>query len=351
MKMTRAEWIAVAIWLILAGLFFSSALSARADIVPSYVATTKVASGSSNVNFYIGSSTVAATMSSMSVWLGDPTAGSGTTVSLRLTCFADDTTTSQAGCTSTAAYTSDSLTLYNAAGQEYFFTWWTPVAIQTGKYYLLEILGATGSDKPDVYGASTLQWANQCNFASGGSDCTGTPYFTTNAAPDWSGLNATSTALTALYGQGASSTLALIQDRCTGTGGGIFGEAICAAFTYLLVPDPTITNGFVALASTTLPTKFPISWFYSLRATFSGLSASSSANMASVSLALQGVDPASTTAFGNILPNVDLLSSTTIETYLSPSLLSGLLALESAALYVIVAFVIFERVRHKWLRH
>lgn len=312
-----------------------------------------MASGDSNVNFYVGSSTVALTISNMSVWLADSTGGLGTSVSLRLTCFADDTTSSQTGCTSGAAFSSNTLTAYNTFGQEYFFTWSSPVAIQANKYYLLEIVGVTASDKPVVYGAATLQWANQCNFAGLGSQCSGTPYFTTNAAPDWSGVNATTTALTALYQAGASSTLTLIQGRCTGTGGGIFGEAICAAFAYLFVPDPTILNGYASLASTTIPSKFPFSYVAGVAAAFNSLSASSTDNMITVSLPFHSLGVGSTSPLGlaNIVSaDVNAFSSSTIETYISAGTWATFQSLIALAIWLAFAADVFFTVRNQMHR-
>lgn len=336
-------------WLIVAGFFIGFSRPASAAIVQNRDYSTPVASNDSNVNFYIGSSTAASTLTNMSVWLGDSTGGAGTAVSLRLTCFANDTTSSQTGCTDTSVHVSNSLSVFNTFGQEYFFQWSAPVSLQAGKYYLLEILGATGSDKPVVYGATTYQWANQCNFAGLGSQCTGTPYFTLNAAPDWTGLNATTTALTSLYQSGASSTLSLIQTRCAGSGN-LLSEAFCAAGSFLFIPDPNVLNGFASLASTTLPSKFPFNWFYAVTGAFNSLTASSSANMAVVSIGYSAIDPATSTIFGPILPDVTLLSSSTINKYMPAGMLNTLLLLEATALWVIVG-MFFWRDVPTWLHN
>jgi len=331
----------------LGAVFIGLPHAAHADIVQQRDFSTPVASNDSNVNFYIGSSTVALVISDMSVWLADSTGGLGTTVSLRLTCFANDTTTSQSGCADTSAHTSNSIAAYNTFGQEYFFTWTVPVTIQANKYYLLEIVGATASDKPVVYGATTLQWSNQCNFAGLGSQCTGTPYFTENAAPNWTGINASSTPLTALYNNTASDTLSHIATQCQASGN-VFSEALCATFTFLLVPDPTIVNGYASLASTTLPSKFPFSWFYAVNGTFNSLTASSTANMAAVSVALSSADPATTTPFGHILPDMTVLSTSTITHFMPAGLLALLLFLEASALWVIFGMYLWRDIP-KWL--
>jgi len=337
--------------LVLGAVFF--AFPVFADIIPNHDFSTPVASNDSNVNFYIGSSTVAGFLSDVSVWLGDSTGGSGTIVSVRVTCFANDTNSSQTGCTSAAAFESQSLTIYNTFGQEYFFSLATPISLQVGKYYLLEILGATGSDKPVVYGAATLQWPVQCSFAGGSAQCTGTPYFTTNAAPDWSGINATSTPLTALYQGGASSTLTLIQARCTGTGGGIFGEAICAAFSFLFVPDPAILNGYASLASTTIPSKFPFSYVAGVSAAFGSLTASSTDNLASVTLPFHSIGVGSTTPLGlaNIVSaDITAFSSSTIETYIPAGTWAFFQSLIALGIWLTFAADVFFTVRNQMHR-
>jgi len=323
----------------------------HADIVSQTVYSTVVASNDSNVNFYVGSSTAVQAVRDMSVWLGDSTGGLGTSVSLRLTCFADDTSTSQTGCTSSSSFTSNTLTIYNTVGQEYFFTWSAPITMQVGKYYLLEIVGSSGSDKPNVYGASTLQWPNQCSFAGGSSQCSGTPYFTLDAAPDWTGLNATSTALTALFQGTASDTLTVIASRCAGSN--LFAEAICSAFSFVFIPDPSVMNGFATLASTTIPQKFPFSWIVGFRTAMNLQSASSSANFIDVVLPLHSIGVGSTTPLGLasvLAADVDAFGTTTISKYLPDATRNTLLTLVSYALYFGLGWFIFHDARRRFQR-
>lgn len=331
----------------LGAVFFALPRAARASITPSTSFSTAVAQNDSNVIFYIGSSTIAGPLNSMSVWLGDETGGSVITVQLRVTCFADDTTTSQTGCTSASAFSSNILNVYNSFGQEYFFTWSSPISLQVGKYYTLEIL-STGGNQAVVYGATTLQWANQCNWAGLGSNCTGTPYFTLNASPDWSGLNATSTALTSLYQAGASSTLSVIQQRCSGSGN-IFGDAICAAFVFVFVPDPQILNQFAALP-TTEADHWPFSWVAGVTTAFDALSASSTSNLPTYSMNLASVDPASTTPLGPILPSFTFFSSSTVLQYIGQSNWNALMAIMTAVLYMLLVYDIFFTLRNRFHR-
>lgn len=176
------------------------------------------------------------------------------------------------------------------------------------------------------------------------------PYYiiTGGVALDWTGVNATSTALTALYQNGATSTLGIIRERCTGSAGGVFGEATCATFAFLFIPDPTIVDRFADLPNT-MALRFPFSWFNAVKTAYAGLVASSTSNMASVVIPLAAYDPATSTAMGAILPNMAVLSSTTINRYMPSGMLNTLLALETAALYVLFAFYIYNSVKHKWL--
>jgi len=158
---------------------------------------------------------------------------------------------------------------------------------------------------------------------------------------------ATSSSLWGAYT--GSTTLDALADQCSLTSN-IFSEGLCTAFAFLLVPNPSITNSYLALASTTLPTKFPFSWYYGLKGTYDALTASSTPNMASVVIDFAAVDPATTTPFGPILPTATVLSSTTISTYLSPALLSLLLNLETAAIWVLFGLFIFHDVQRNWLK-
>lgn len=322
------------------------ALPVHADIVPQTDPFAVVQTGDANVTWYMGTSTTQASLTSVGLWLAEPTAV-GSATYIRITCFANTWSASQSGCTDTSAHQSDTISVYSTTGQPYYFSFSSPVVLQSGKVYVMEIVSV--SPYVSVYGTTSYQFAGQCDYAALGTvDCTGTPYFTTNSLPDWSGINATSTALTALYQAGASSTLGIIQARCTGTGGGIFGEAMCATFAFLFVPDPMILNGYSALTTGVLPTKFPFAWFYGVKDAIGGISASSTANMASVSIAFNAIDPATSTAMGPILPNLTLLSSTTITQYMPQGFLTLILLLEAAALWILFAYRLYYDIP-KWL--
>jgi len=321
--------------------------AARAQVVEQTNAWNQVATGDSNVTFYIGTTTEATRVESIGVFIDNPT-GLGASMWVRLTCFANQYNTSQTGCTTTSALATASSTIYNVGSQVVFFTFDTPVTLQASKVYVMEIMNSSGTGSFSVYGDNEYQFTNQCNFAGLGSNCTGTPYFTFNSIPNWT-VTSTSTPDLALY-QNATDTLSLIQTRCVRDGLIDFGYAMCSASVFLFVPDPEIINNYVGLPDT-VAQRFPFSWYYGIKGTFDGMTASSTSNMASVSINFASVDPATSTPFGALLPNATILSSTTISTYLSPTILATILALETAAVYVLFGLFLFHDVQRRWFRH
>jgi len=333
----------------LGAVFF--ALPVDAQVVEQPVYSSPVKTPAHSAIFRFGTTTVPTTIQALGLWMSDPNQATpqGSGYQIRLTCFANTYSDSQAGCTDTSGHTSDGpvIAVYSTFGQEYNFSFSSPVVLQSGRSYLVDFVQVGSPSATTVlYGTNTYQFNKQCDFG-GVTYCSGTPYFVFDAIPNWTGINATSTALTSLYQSGASSTLALIEARCSGAGN-VFSQALCAAGAFLFIPDPAVLNGFASLP-TLVDTKFPFSWWNGMTETVNGLTASSSANMAVVTLGLSAVDPATSTIFGQLLPNVTVLSSTTITRYLSPSILATLLIIEALALWVIVGFFIFDRVRHKWL--
>jgi len=323
------------------------AVPVHADITPQTDPFAVVRTGDSNVSWYMGTSTSNATLSSVGLWLAEPTAV-GSSVYIRITCFANTYSTSQSGCTDSSAHQSAAVSVFSTTGQSYFFTYTSPVALQSGKVYLMEIVSV--SPYVSVYGTTSYQFAGQCDYAALGSvDCTGTPYFTTNSIPDWSGLNATSTALTALYQSGASSTLGIIQARCTGTGGGVFGEAVCAAFSFLFIPNPSILNGYASMPAE-MGNHFPVSYVAGVAAAFNSLNASSTANMITVSLPFHSIAIGTSSPLGlsNLVSaDVDAFSTSTIEHYIGTSNWALFQSLIALAIWLTLASDIFFTVRNQ----
>lgn len=316
--------------------FFTLPALTSAQIVPQPVHDTIVGMTGSNTAFYMGTSTGAGTISNIGLWLGDLTF-TGAHVSLRVTCLRDMTTNSQSGCNPPYLWTSDTQEVLNVYGQPYYFTFADPITLQSGKVYLMEVTVPGGDPLAQMYGASTTQFALQCSGYFG--NCGGAPYISFDALPDWSNLNATTTASLALYQEGASNTLAVMSNRCQ-TIGNVFGEAICSAFAFVFIPSPTIMDGFAALP-TVASARFPFSWFVGMQRTYDGLTASSTANMATVVIPFAS-HVATSSAFGTFMPDVTVLSSTTITEFMPSGFLNTMLLLEGLAIWVLLGLYIYH---------
>jgi len=159
-------------------------------------------------------------------------------------------------------------------------------------------------------------------------------YSTTSAA-----IAASST----LWGAYASSS----QLQATCSTGNIFGDAFCTAISFLFLPNPNVINAYTTLFGTVLPTKFPFSLFFGVSAEFSTLSASSTANLGTVSINFSSVPSVASSSFGALLPNVTILSTSTITHYMPSGFWSGLQFLITCALWIGLATDIFYEVRNK----
>lgn len=122
---------------------------------------------------------------------------------------------------------------------------------------------------------------------------------------------------------------------------GDFASGLCNVSVFLFVPGNTAIAQWTNIGNTTAQ-KFPFSWVYSITTTLQGLTASSTANSPAFAFNLHDLGIGSTSPIGNILPNYDGFSTTSVETYLTPDLLSALKGLASVALIVgLVADIFF----------
>jgi len=157
----------------------------------------------------------------------------------------------------------------------------------------------------------------------------------------YSTSSAAITASSSLWGAFASSSQ-LIQ---TCNSGNIFGDAICQAFSFLFVPNPNVLNSFVSLPSVAA-TKFPFSWIYGVKDEFSSLAVASTTAMTSLSYNFHNLGIGSTTPMGNIMPNFEVFSKNTIETYISPTLWNTFQTLIAAGMWLAFVWYEFNRARH-----
>jgi len=152
-------------------------------------------------------------------------------------------------------------------------------------------------------------------------------------------------ASTSVFGGGnATSTLEAMKNTCNQEDN-IFGKAVCIAFATLFMPSTaTIDNLFSTLDSAKI--KFPFSWIYGIQTTYNSLAVSSSSAMTTLSFNLGSLGIGSTSPMGNILPNTEVFSKNTIETYISPTLWATFQTLIAAAMWLGFIWFEFNRARH-----
>lgn len=164
-------------------------------------------------------------------------------------------------------------------------------------------------------------------------------YYEMLAGVDWTGINATSTPLTALYNQNASTTLLHVGERCADEPN-TFATAICSAFVFMFIPSPDIMNNYVQLP-TLISQRFPVSWVFAVRSTVLNTSATSSIAMPVYSFNLKNLGLGSTTPIGNMLPNFVAFSSSTILFYFPLSLWNIGQVLIAAGLWLTLGWSIY----------
>jgi len=117
-------------------------------------------------------------------------------------------------------------------------------------------------------------------------------------------------------------------------------NGICRATTYLIIPSSDSLNQFATLASST-KNRFPFSYFNSVFTVWNSLTASSTLNSPTFAYDLADLGLGSTTPMGNILPNLTVLSSTTVQSYFPSGTFSLLKALAGIAIILVLIGDIF----------
>jgi len=117
---------------------------------------------------------------------------------------------------------------------------------------------------------------------------------------------------------------------------------LCNVTVFLFVPSSNAFSQFQTLSSTT-QSKVPFSYVFDAYDIFLGLTASSTGNIAAMSLSFP--DISSSTPFGSFIPtSVVGLSTSTISTYLPESVRLGMLGLQRVALWSGLAFMFYRRI-------
>jgi len=203
------------------------------------------------------------------------------------------------------------------------------------------VIGNWPSNHYTLYGTSTVTGSQNYSFSG------------TNSLP-WNAITFPFVYSTTSQAIAASSSLwesiAAASSTINCSNGNLFSDALCSVGTYLFIPNPTIVDSIMGLPQSGAE-KFPFSWYAPIADVFSTLTASSTSNMATLSINFAAWDPATSTAFGPILPNAIFLGTSTILKYVSQGTLNVWLFMESCALWVLFGFHQYWMIKHKWLHH
>jgi len=141
-------------------------------------------------------------------------------------------------------------------------------------------------------------------------------------------------------GLDATNTLQVLAQQCS-QAGNIFAEGICVAFSFLFVPNSQTLAQFTSIPQQ-IGNVFPFSYVSSAVATWQTLAASSTANAPLYQYKLADLGIGSTTPMGNILPNIDVMSSSTVTHFFPPAVFAAMKTLAGfAILMVLVADIFF----------
>jgi len=295
------------------------------------------ANSDSNMLWYFATTTQAQVINSITMYLGSATS-TVSTVSLRVTCFANNYTTSQAGCSpATGISSTNTVDIVVGQGTYDFYFATSTLSLQSGKAYAVEVYNSAGAE---MYGKAIMAFPNQCQYAGGGTaDCIGEPFYLLNSS--FVLLDAESATSSSLFsGQDATTTLQQLAEQCS-QAGNIFAEGLCIAGSFLFVPSPSTVGQFSELPSL-IGERFPFSFITSAVDTWEDLTASTTSNSPTYTINLHDLGIGSTTALGNILPNVTAFSSSTVMTYFPQGLFDALKALAGfAILLALVADIFF----------
>jgi len=264
-------------------IMFYGIFSAEAALQNQTIGNTKVAGqGDNNVTFYFATTTSSQTLGSIAMLLGDATSTSPS-VQIRITCFANNFSVSQTGCTYTGAWTSSTTEVIATNPSVYRFNFDSGIQIQNTKAYVVEILTLGGGVGVDVYGKSTLNFSNECTyFGTGIQDCNGTPYYVINPVFGPTNVQGFATTSSAFSGQNATSTLQALSEQCSQSSN-LFSEGICMAFSFLFVPSSESVGQWTTLPAVIAET-FPFSYFYELAEIRENLTSSTTQNFPSIEL-------------------------------------------------------------------
>lgn len=319
-----------------------------------------VPTGSGQFLFRLGTTTASMTINSIALMLA--ATDTPQTITVRITCFANTFSSSQTGCTDLTAHNSlDVPVVFGDRVYQVFRFATSSLVIPSGKVPLVEVIATTPS-KLSLYGLAygSYQFPNQCKYPTpaGTEYCFSTPYWQLNSSINWGALNLYTPSVFSSSSQGIATSSTLWESLATSTitncanAGNIFSEGLCTAGSYLFMPSPDVLNDY-ANFPTLVQTKFPFSWVSGVSDAFDDLSASSTANFISVTIPFHDAGVGTTTgaAFGNFLPNINILSTSTVLTYISEAQWAFFQSLIALGLWLGLALDIFFTVRDRMHQH
>lgn len=142
-----------------------------------------------------------------------------------------------------------------------------------------------------------------------------------------------------------ATTTLLELERCVDSGNA-FSRALCLSLSYLFMPNPAVLDSWATLPDQTAA-KFPFSVVAEVKEAFITDAASSSENLPALEMNLHALGVGSTTAMGNILPDFDFFSSSTILQYIPDPIWDAGQTLMAAAMWMAVAGDIYATVRRR----
>lgn len=287
-----------------------------------------------------------ASLVAVSLYIRQP---GGANATMSITCFTDialsDDCDEFAEATSTTAVTAST----NGEAHLTIFSTFPDRTFTPERYYVFTVTGA---------GAFLNLWGilGPTYCAIGGEKlCNGYPYFEIGGGINWDAIyfpaiydiNAPAIAASSsMWSQyTATDTLLEIGSSCA-EDGNIFARAMCSAGAYLFTPDPSILNLWIGLPDQSKE-KFPFSVIEETKQAFIDDAASSTDNLISSRINLQATGVGSTTSFGNILPNFDYFSTTTLMAYMPSGTWTALQTLMAGGFWLASAGHIYATVRRR----
>jgi len=123
-----------------------------------------------------------------------------------------------------------------------------------------------------------------------------------------------------------------------------FSRAMCLAFAALFVPSTESLSAFQELAPD-LQTKVPFSYFYQVNSALTGLTASTTENLPTLTIDLSSVDVGSSTPLGSLYSqNITVLSTSTVSRFFSDSTRNLWLNFLRTALWFLLAMKVYGMV-------